>query len=395
MSSLGEVCLPGEQVRLLKIINLPLPDLSPTSNEVSNVLELKTITRQRNTDQAVVPNFDPLSHRMKHPQKNIIYTIDPMGYSGKQVIPLEMTIETEGRRAWFRHSEKQRRELSICCLFQMNKCNVGSKCRQLHVNRAYLSWLRERQATYVNCCYSCGDKASQRKEFRIVVECYRIFIVFSIKNNTPSNQVSPPNTPQNCLEVPWHFLSCTRGLITRCWKKMFFSVESSLHDLFISGGKICRLHLSYQCKYGKDCNYIHICPRWLNGLRDDLKKRERRGGDHFPIKPWLPLSGDTIWRQKGTATVLSPTLGRLKGCTPIDHKPRFDFSSGSTQTLGSKNGGNPIQRVDHREHPIRIARYTDFEALNYDRWSICNDACALGERIKGTGVSIPKRTADS
>ena len=27
-------------------------------------------------------------------------------------------------------------------------------------------------------------------------------------------------------------------------------------------------------------------------------------------------------------------------------------------------------------YPIRIARYTDFEALNYDRWSICSAACS-------------------
>jgi hypothetical protein len=33
-------------------------------------------------------------------------------------------------------------------------------------------------------------------------------------------------------------------------------------------------------------------------------------------------------------------------------------------------------------YPVRIAQYTDFEALNYDRWSICSDACALGEELK-------------
>jgi len=33
-------------------------------------------------------------------------------------------------------------------------------------------------------------------------------------------------------------------------------------------------------------------------------------------------------------------------------------------------------------YPIRIARYTDFEALNYDRWSICSDACTLGAELK-------------
>src|SRR6056300_543722 len=33
-------------------------------------------------------------------------------------------------------------------------------------------------------------------------------------------------------------------------------------------------------------------------------------------------------------------------------------------------------------YPIRIAKYTDFEALNYDRWSICSDACTLGAELK-------------
>lgn len=30
-------------------------------------------------------------------------------------------------------------------------------------------------------------------------------------------------------------------------------------------------------------------------------------------------------------------------------------------------------------YPIRITRYLDFEALNYHSWSICSDACVLGE----------------
>ncbi len=29
-------------------------------------------------------------------------------------------------------------------------------------------------------------------------------------------------------------------------------------------------------------------------------------------------------------------------------------------------------------YPIRITKYDEFEALNYDRWSICSPACAFG-----------------
>ena len=33
-------------------------------------------------------------------------------------------------------------------------------------------------------------------------------------------------------------------------------------------------------------------------------------------------------------------------------------------------------------YPIRIVKYDEFEAANYDRWSICSPACTLGEELK-------------
>lgn len=33
-------------------------------------------------------------------------------------------------------------------------------------------------------------------------------------------------------------------------------------------------------------------------------------------------------------------------------------------------------------YPIRISKLPDFEALNYDRWSICSPACDLGKELK-------------
>jgi hypothetical protein len=32
-------------------------------------------------------------------------------------------------------------------------------------------------------------------------------------------------------------------------------------------------------------------------------------------------------------------------------------------------------------YPIRIRKYNRFEALNYDRWEICDPACVLGEKL--------------
>ena len=36
-------------------------------------------------------------------------------------------------------------------------------------------------------------------------------------------------------------------------------------------------------------------------------------------------------------------------------------------------------------YPIRITKYDGFEALNYDRWGICNPACAFGDKL---GVKV-------
>jgi len=32
-------------------------------------------------------------------------------------------------------------------------------------------------------------------------------------------------------------------------------------------------------------------------------------------------------------------------------------------------------------YPIRIKDFSDFSAVNYDRWDICNDACTLGKEL--------------
>lgn len=38
-------------------------------------------------------------------------------------------------------------------------------------------------------------------------------------------------------------------------------------------------------------------------------------------------------------------------------------------------------------YPIRVTKYEQFHALNYDRWSICSDACTFGEQL---GVEVYK-----
>lgn len=41
-----------------------------------------------------------------------------------------------------------------------------------------------------------------------------------------------------------------------------------------------------------------------------------------------------------------------------------------------------IKPISCHLYPIRTKKYSSFEAMNYDQWSICSDACSLGRVLK-------------
>ena len=47
-------------------------------------------------------------------------------------------------------------------------------------------------------------------------------------------------------------------------------------------------------------------------------------------------------------------------------------------------------KIDYRKpiscylYPIRVTKLKEYDALNYDRWDICSDACSLGQEFKTT-----------
>ena len=118
--------------------------------------------------------------------------------------------------------------------------------------------------------------------------------------------------------------------------------------------------------------------------------------------------------QQDELVVLEEVLGEVKpylseeglkaieeqGPYVLDHEGDF-----STPTIGGKECAYSIYddngilkcgieqahfdgKIDFRKpischlYPVRITKYEDFDALNYDRWSICSDACTLGKELK-------------
>lgn len=115
--------------------------------------------------------------------------------------------------------------------------------------------------------------------------------------------------------------------------------------------------------------------------------------DIYPlVKNYLTEEGiETIERQ-GTwvrdwdGDKVTPTIGDNGACVYALTDERGILKCGIEQAyLDGKIGFK--KPISCHLYPIRITKYDDFEALNYDRWDICSAACVLGNQL---GVPVYK-----
>jgi hypothetical protein len=109
--------------------------------------------------------------------------------------------------------------------------------------------------------------------------------------------------------------------------------------------------------------------------------------DIYPsIKSYLTRAGIDAIETQGVAIVddeneLSTTLIDGGPCAYIN------YTENGTAYCGIEKA-NLDGVIDWKKpischlYPIRIKKLPDYDALNYDKWDICSDACALGEELK-------------
>ena len=103
------------------------------------------------------------------------------------------------------------------------------------------------------------------------------------------------------------------------------------------------------------------------------------------VKPYLRKEGiDAIEKLgtwvKGTEQDLETPLIDNKDCAYVI----FD---GKTALCGIEQAYNEgviswKKPVSCHLYPIRVKDFTEFAAVNYDRWDICSDACSLGQELQ-------------
>jgi len=103
------------------------------------------------------------------------------------------------------------------------------------------------------------------------------------------------------------------------------------------------------------------------------------------VKPYLRKEGQEIIENRGTWVVGNEQDFE----TPlIDNKDcAYVIFDGKTALCGIEQAYNEgiidwKKPISCHLYPIRIKDFAEFSAVNYDRWDICHDACALGNELK-------------
>lgn len=105
------------------------------------------------------------------------------------------------------------------------------------------------------------------------------------------------------------------------------------------------------------------------------------------IKPYLRPEGVQALREQGTWTVdpsdndyVTPMVNGAECAYVIfDEKGITKCGIEKAYEAGAVNWPKPISC---HLYPIRAKQYSSFEAMNYDRWPICHDACTLGRELQ-------------
>lgn len=104
------------------------------------------------------------------------------------------------------------------------------------------------------------------------------------------------------------------------------------------------------------------------------------------VKPYLSDAGRAAIEKEGTwikdweGDYSTPTIGDQE-CAYAIYDQKGILKCGIEQAYldGKITYKKPISC---HLYPIRITKYEEYDALNYDRWSICADACSLGSELK-------------
>lgn len=109
--------------------------------------------------------------------------------------------------------------------------------------------------------------------------------------------------------------------------------------------------------------------------------------DIYPkVKPYMTQKGIEAIEQQGTS-VKDFEGDYTTTCVAINKECAYvTWENGITKCAIEKAYEDKVidwkKPISCHLYPIRLTQYPEFDMLHYDRWSICSDACTLGNEHK-------------
>ena len=105
------------------------------------------------------------------------------------------------------------------------------------------------------------------------------------------------------------------------------------------------------------------------------------------VKDYITAEGRQVIESQGTWVIdsdgdkVTPTLGANRECAYALYDERGILKCGIEQAYlaGKTSWKKPISC---HLYPIRVTKYDQYDALNYNRWHICDPACQLGKSLQ-------------
>ncbi len=105
------------------------------------------------------------------------------------------------------------------------------------------------------------------------------------------------------------------------------------------------------------------------------------------VKDYITEEGRQVIEAQGTWVIdsdgdkVTPTLGANRECAYALYDARGILKCGIEQAYldGKTSWKKPISC---HLYPIRLTKYDQYDALNYNRWHICDPACQLGKSLQ-------------
>lgn len=119
--------------------------------------------------------------------------------------------------------------------------------------------------------------------------------------------------------------------------------------------------------------------------KEEAKKLE---AIYEKVKPFMREEGIEAIQQQGKFVRSEFDEGELETTLVNGKECAYARFSENGTALCSIESAYRAGKIDWKKpiscelYPVRVQKYSSFEAVNYDRWSICSDACSLGKELQ-------------